>query len=296
VTPASGVGHVGVRLRDGWRERVDPAWLAGWAPEVFDLGDGTTEVVSMGEGPAVLLLPSLPGFKEAWIAVAHRLAHRYRVVTFDLRTRFPGAPTWQALVADVERVADAFAPGRAAVIGHSLGGALAQHWVLRRPERVRALVLSSSFARIGGGRGQWGKRWLEQPGVLALQRWLPEALAARLATRDATRGVWVYDTHCDARMLAFVRHAIRTLPVGVGARAVRLAFAHDTREALARIDCPTLVVIGEHETAWARAASDDLAARIPGATLRRSPGVAHLHPLSGAEWLATAASEWIAAH
>jgi pimeloyl-ACP methyl ester carboxylesterase len=288
-------GRVSVRLADGWQRHVDPVCLAGWQPRPFDLGGGTTDVVTMGEGPALLLLPPLPGFKEAWIGVAHRLAARFRVVTFDLRARFAGRPTWDALLADLERVAATFAPERAAVMGHSLGGALAQRWTIAHPDRVAALILSSSFARVGTRPGHWWKRYVEQSRVLLQQRWLPERVAAPLAQRDAARGAWVYDARCDARILAFVRHAIRTLPLDVARRAVHLAFAHDTTQVLSRIACPTLVVAGECETAWAREASDALAAAIPGAERRVSPGVSHLHPLSGAPWLAETAGGWIAA-
>jgi 3-oxoadipate enol-lactonase len=288
------MGSVAVALAGGWERCVDPQWLAGWAPRAFDLGDGTTEVVVMGEGPPLLLLPPLPGFKEAWLGVAWRLARRFRVIMFDQRRRFVGAPSWEALLADLERVADALAPGPAAVVGHSLGGALAQRWALARPERVAGLALSSSFARVGSTRGHWRTRYLEQSLVLASQRWLPDTLAAPLAMRLAARGRWVYDAHCDARILAFVRHGIRGVSPSAARNSVALAFAHDTRAALPRLACPTLLVVGERETAWARAATEELARLIPGAETRVSPGVAHLHPLSGAAWLAEVAGEWLA--
>lgn len=285
--------HVAIRLAAGWEPRVDPDWLTGWRPQPFDLGDGTTDVVVMGGGPPLLLLPPLPGYKEAWVAVAGRLARRFRVVTCDLRTRFAGRPAWEALLADLERVADAFAPGRAVVVGHSLGGALAQRWALARPERVAALVLSSSFARVGSTRGQWRRRYVEQSLVLASQRWLAEPLAGPLARRLAARGAWVFDRHCDARILAFVRHVIRHVPLGAARQAVRLAFGHDTRARLARITVPTLLVVGEHETRWALEATEAMGQLIPGAETRVSPDVAHLHPLSGAAWLAETIESWV---
>jgi 3-oxoadipate enol-lactonase len=283
---------VAVSLGRGWERCVSPEWLTGWSPRAFDLGDGTTEVVVMGEGPPLLLLPPLPGYKEACVGLAWRLAPRFRVITFDQRARFAGAPSWDVLLADLERVAAAFAPGRATVFGHSLGGALAQRWALEHPERVSALVLSSSFARLGSTRGHWRTRYLEQSLVLASQRWLPERWAAPLAQRLASRGRWVYDPRCDAHILAFVRQAIRHVPLAVARNSVRLAFAHDTRAELPRLAAPTLLVVGERETVWARAATDDLARRIPAAETRISPGVAHLHPLSGAAWLAEVVGEW----
>jgi 3-oxoadipate enol-lactonase len=287
------MGSVAVALGAGWERSVDPQWLEGWTPRTFDLGDGTTEVVVMGDGPPLLLLPPLPGFKEAWVGVAWRLARRFRVITFDQRARFAGAPTWESLLTDLERVAGAFAPGPAVVIGHSLGGALAQRWALARAERVTALVLSSSFARVATSRGHWRARYLEQPLVLASQRWLPEPLAARIGLRLAARRRWVYDTHCDARILALLRCGMRSVPVRAGLRSVRLAFIHDTRADLPRIACPTLLVVGELERPWAHSATDELSRLIPGAEAKTSPDVAHLHPLSGSSWLAGAVGEWL---
>jgi len=178
-------------------------------------------------------------------------------------------------------------------MGHSMGGALAQRWALARPERVSALVLSSSFPRVGSTRGQWRKRYLEQSLVLASQRWLPEPLAAPLAHRLAARGAWVYDPRCDDRVLAFVRHGIRAVSIAHARRCVRLAFAHDTRAALGRMTVPTLLIVGERETRWAREATDEMARRLPGAELHVSPGVAHLHPLSSPGWLAETVGEWV---
>ena len=140
-------------LPEGWRPLVDPAWLAGWTPAPLAVAGGTLDVVAMGAGAPVLLVPPLPGYKEAWVGIASRLARRFRVVTFDLRRDASGPGAWEALVDDLERVADAFALGRSAVVGHSLGAALTQRWARRRPERLAALVLSRGFASVPGMPG-----------------------------------------------------------------------------------------------------------------------------------------------
>lgn len=287
---------VGARLAGGWESRVRPEWLHGWSGQSFDLGDGHTEVATLGEGEPLLLLPPLPGYKEAWLAVATRLARRHRVVTFDLRIRFAGTPAWEPLLDDLERIADAFAPGRAVVVGHSLGSALAQRWALRRPERVRALVLSSSFARVSHQPGHLWKRFVEQPLVLAGQRLLPEAMAAAIARGCARRGLWVYDEACDDAVLAFVRHGIRNLRIADARTMVKLAFAHDTTGSLGALKMPTLLLVGDRETAWARSAAAELRRLIPHADAILLTRVGHLHPLSAPAAFTAAIEGWLAAH
>ena len=281
------------RLGPAWRDRADPDWLCGWSPRSLALPGGQTEVVVLGAGPTVVLLPPLPGYKEAWLACAAPLARRFRVVTCDLRTGARGARDWNALLEDLERVLDEVAPGPVALVGHSLGGALAQRYALARPDRVAALVLSSTFARITHPPGEWGARFVEQPLVVASQRLLPARVARGLARRFAAREAWVYDRACDERLLEFVRFCIRDLPLAAARTCLTLALAHDAREAVEAISCPTLVVVGERDTRLARDSAAWLARTIPGATVAVSPGVGHLHPFSGSAWFVEHVGGWL---
>ena len=284
---------IAVPLDPGYRSAVDPAWLEGWVERDFELPGGNTRLVAMGEGPPLLLVPPLPGFKEAYLACAFRLARRFRVVTYDLRSEFGGRPPWETLLDDLRRVADAVAPGLAAVAGHSLGGALAQRFALAHPGRVRSLLLSSSFARMTTPRSHVVARYIEQPAVLAALRFLPEARALEYAAGLAARHGWVFDPRCDRHVLGLVRHGARHIPVSLALARVRLALGHDTRSEIARIGCPTLVIVGERESVSYRNASEELARLIPRARFALSPGAGHLHPLSNAEWFAGTITRWL---
>jgi len=286
---------VAVRLDDAWRADVDPALLEDWRPEPFALEGGETRVVEMGAGPPLVLVAPLPGYKESWVAVASRLARTHRVITFDLRARFDGPPSWEALVADLDRIVTARAAEAPVVlVGHSLGGALAQRYALARPGRVKALVLSSSFARMRTPHGDVWARFIEQPVVIAAQRWLPERMAIAWARRLCARGGWVYDGRCEDWVLRFVRHGIRSEPIATGFVGVRLAFDHDLRGRLAGLGVPVLLVRGERESPFVREATQELSQEIPGAALAVSPGVGHLHPLSAAAWFADTVGGWLA--
>lgn len=280
-------------LDPGWRECVDPAWLAGWEPRAFDLGDGVTDVVVMGEGPPLVLVPPLPGYKEAWLAVAAALARTHRVVAFDVRHRYDGKPSWQTSLRDLERILDAFAPGRAVIVGHSMGGALAQQWALAHPERVRALVLSSGFAKVRNPAGNLYARFVEQPLLIMSQRMLPEGPGLALSRVMARHWRWVYDPRCDERLLRFIRHCMRTIPASTVRTAIELVMQHDTTAAIHDLHVPTLVLVGEHESVFSRPAAEELARLIPGATLRVSPAASHLHPLTSPEWFVTTVTDWL---
>jgi len=284
---------IAAHLEGGWRRAADPSWLDGWEERPFELPGGFTRMVVMGEGPPLLLLPPLPGFKEAYVACAFRLARRFRVVTYDLRSEFDGRPRWETLLDDLRRVADAAAPGLAAVAGHSLGGALAQRFALAHPERVAGLVLSSSFARVVTPRSQWRARYLEQPAVLLALRFLPEPRALACARWLAERGRWVFDPRCDRQVLGLVRHGVRHLAVGLALSRVRLALEHDARADLPRLRCPALVLVGEREPASFRGAAEELARLIPRSRLALSPDAGHLHPISNAEWFAETIGQWL---
>ena len=289
----TGAQRAGIGLSNGWQRLVPAEWLHGWQPERFELDGGWTEVVAMGEGPPLVLLPPLPGYKEAWIGCAALLAREFRVITFDLRARFDGPARWETLLADVERILAVHAPGRARVAGHSLGGALAQRWALRHPDRVAALVLSSTFARVTNPRGNRWARFVEQPIVLAGQRLLPDALARPLARRGAARGAWVYDARCSDAVLDFVRFCMRDVKIADARRTVALAMAHDTRSTLASLVPPVRIVAGELESVFYREAFAELRALLPRADFAESPGVSHLHLLSSPAWLAERIAEWM---
>jgi pimeloyl-ACP methyl ester carboxylesterase len=122
---------------------------------------------------------------------------------------------------------------------------------------------------------------------------MPPRLALAFARRWAARDAWVYDPRCDDRVLDFVRFCIRDIPAGGVWSSLRLAFAHDTRASLGSLSCRSLLLVGERESLFAREAADELAHLIPGAELRISPGVSHLHPLSSSEWFVRTVSDWL---
>lgn len=102
-------------------------------------------ISEIGEGDPLVILHGLFGSKRNWWSIARQLADTRHVVVADLRNH--GTSPWNpvhdypALAADVARLIETRLGGRAAVIGHSMGGKAAMMLALERPALVERLVV-----------------------------------------------------------------------------------------------------------------------------------------------------------
>ncbi|MEU6666919.1 alpha/beta hydrolase [Streptomyces sp. NPDC046727] len=107
-------------------------------------------VATAGRGPAVLLLHGFPHTWRLWTEVIGPLARRHRVIAPDLRgfgdsDRPAGGYDAGTLAADAEALLEELDAGPAAVVGIDLGAPPAFLLAVRRPGRVRRLVLMESL-------------------------------------------------------------------------------------------------------------------------------------------------------
>jgi esterase len=103
-------------------------------------------VTEAGEGPPLVLLHGLFGAGQNWGGIRRALASRFRVLTPDLRNHGASpravAMDYETMAADVAETMDEAGVGRAAVLGHSMGGKVAMALALAHPERVERLVVA----------------------------------------------------------------------------------------------------------------------------------------------------------
>lgn len=138
------------------------------------------------DGAPVVFSNSLGTDLRLWDAVLPHLPPGLRLIRYDTRghgqSTAPPAPyAMGALVRDAEALLDHLQVREAAFVGVSLGGMIGQGLAVKRPDQLRALVLSNTAAKIGTPE-MWRDRiaMLRDGGVAALA----EAVLARWFSRD----------------------------------------------------------------------------------------------------------------
>ncbi len=162
-----------------------------------------------GSGPAIVVLHGLLGSLDNWHPVSRRLAEAFTVWALDLRNhgRSPHSAqmSLETLSGDVEEFVRDQVRARVHLLGHSLGGRVAMHLALHRPELVDRLVVADISPAAPDPR-----RVASQRAVLAALRALEVERARSREALDAALAQAVP----EARVRQFLLKNLVRLPGG----------------------------------------------------------------------------------
>lgn len=263
----------------GWLFRPLPATpLPG---TVLRLDGEDIHFVEAGAGPALVLIH---GFAEStfnWREVMPELATTHRVVAIDLpgfgfSDRNPRlAYSLDAHARRVHRLMVQLGIERATVIGHSMGGAVAQRFALAFTDAVEAVVLASSLD--ASAEAPWLDNRRLRPAVRRfLYIGLRSSALVRYGTRRTVLDIVADPSYATAEIIDGYARPI--LVPGTARALARLAegVASEPPADLTVLDVPTLVVSGELDRSVPVAIGQGLARKIRGARHVVLPGVGHL--------------------
>lgn len=246
-----------------------------------------------GHGPPVLLIQGIGVIGQGWQPQVRGLADRYRLILLDNRgigasTIEPGpagAVTLANMAADATAVLDALHVERAHVVGHSMGGVIAQQLALTAPARVRSLSLLCTV-----GRGQDAVRitpevlWRGLRMNLGSKRSRRRAFVELIlpaATPDKSDKV-DYDQLAAELAPLFGRDLAEHPPIIL--KQVRAMAKHDTSHRLGELgSIATLVVSAKEDRVTLARYGRALAAAIPGARYVELPAAGHGVPIKSPE-------------
>lgn len=238
------------------------------------LGDASMSYVSFGRGPKTLIL--LPGLSDGLATVrgkALQLAppyqlffDKYTVMLFSRRDKLPQGHTIRDMAEDQAAAMRALGLGRAAVVGVSQGGMIAQCLALSHPELVETLVLAVTAPCVNDTVRDCVGRWIG------------------FAERGEHRALMI-DTAERSYSAAYLKKVRRLYPLlgAVGKPAsydrflvnARAILGFDAAEELSEIACPTLILGGGEDRIVGVQASHELHERIAQSELYLYPSLGH---------------------
>ena len=242
--------------------------------ETVRLGEGRMEAVRFGSGERNLVI--LPGLsdglatvkgKALLLAPPYRLFFdRYTVWMFSRREPLPIGFTIRDMAADLAEALHALGIERAAVMGVSQGGMIAQYFAADYPDMTEALILAVTAPYANTTARERIERWIE------------------LAEQGDHRDLMI-DTAEHSYSEAYLRKYRKAYPLlGAVGRPksyerflanARAILAFDARGVLDTIACPTLILGGEEDRIVGAEASRELHQAIAGSELFLYPALGH---------------------
>ena len=241
------------------------------------------EIAEAGQGGRPLLLVhGFAGAKEDFGDWWDELAERgWHVVALDLRGH--GASdhpprhddySLEIFEADVVALVDELGWDHFVILGHSMGGMIAQDLALHRRDRLEAIVLMDTVPgppTVSGGR-------VLTSFMKLMTRPAGRTLMARLVRKPPPRSpasVRRLYAHRPGYADWLQAKALATSPVMARAMLSQLGDRPDRLSALGALDLPVLLIAGEHDLPGFADATRAMASAIPGAELAILDGAAH---------------------
>ena len=240
--------------------------------------------------PALVFSNSLGTDFRTWDRLTNLLAERFRIVRYDKRGHglsqaTPAPYRIDDHVADLAGLLDHLQLDGIVLCGLSVGGLIAQGLAARQPERLQALILCDTAAKIGTVE-RWASRiaQVEADGIEAaadsiMELWFSAAF--RSSRKEET---------ADWRNML-----VRTPAAGYLGTCAAIRDADLSAEA-ARIDAPTLCIAGSEDGATPPDLVRATADLIPGAGFEVIEGAGHLPCIEQPEVMAGLITSFLEEH
>ena len=231
--------------------------------------------IEQGRGDtAVFLLHGVGGGKEAWAGNQPLLAAAgYRTIAWDMPGYGASPPlpscTPASLAGALKALLAHVDARRNVLLGHSMGGMIAQELAAIHPSLVHGLVLYSSSPAFGKADGAWQQQFLQSRFAPLDQGLGMDGLAGKIVPAMFAAGA-------DPARLAEAATLMGQVPADSYRAALSAIVSFNRLAALGDIAVPALCLAGELDLNAPPAVVEKMASRISGALYTCLPGVGHI--------------------
>lgn len=200
-----------------------------------------------GEGEPLVLVAGLGSDSQSWQFVINDLSNHFQTIIFDNRgvgrSDSPSPPySIEDMATDLLKLLDYLNIERMHILGHSMGGFIAQEFAIKYPERVRKLILEST-APISSKRNNFlfnnlYKAWKSG---MDMELWLQQFL------------FWIFSTKTmenEKFISSYVKYTLDyPYPQSIEGfhGQIKAIEEFDARNKLHKIQSETLIMIGEED-------------------------------------------------
>ena len=202
----------------------------------------------------------------------------FRAVAWDMPGYGRSAPiepySFKGLAQRCVELIDALQCDSVTLLGHSMGGMVAQEVIARRPDKVNKLILCGTSAAFGKRTdGRSAEAWAQQ---FIAQRTAPLDAGQTMADMAAKLVPQMVGPGSLPEGLKLAEHCMASVPAATYRRALECLVTFDRQADLAQIRVPTLLIGGEFDRVAAPAVMRQMAAAIPRARYAELAGIGHL--------------------
>jgi len=234
-------------------------------------GDARIYWDQKGSGTPILLVMGHKLSSRLWYPAIDVLAATRRVIWFDNRGAGQSSTTRDVTVAtmgdDAFAVMDAAGVDKAHIYGVSMGGVIVIDMALRKPERVRSLIVGCS--------GILDANKPRTPNWILPLYFLPLSVLKLILVRGGDHG---YGSAAPADLVAKDQAMAADDPFtrwGVVRQSLALSNYTASKEAVAKLTMPSLVLHGDEDKLVPLSYGEELASVLPHSTFVRLQGAGH---------------------
>jgi 3-oxoadipate enol-lactonase len=243
-----------------------------------------------GRGNSIVFCHALATRQDLWERQRAALSRKFSIVSFDLRGHGESPPpgngdySFESQADDVAALMDHLNISRAALVGISVGGEVAQLAAARHPHRFDRLILSSTACHTEPARASTWESRIQEAERLGM---------SGIASATAFR--WFSESFASANpeVIEWCRQRVASTNLDSYVGLARVIQVMDLRPMLGSIACPTMILCGDQDHNTGPKTAQVLARLIPKAQLAIFEGSGHFPNIEAAEHFNRAVEEFV---